>query len=268
MLCLFPKSSMSIMNRLPVAAISGVTKPRSRKSSHPEMLMPLLSLSRLTTVRNSWNKGCSSSTSGTSLATPLIFGTWREIGERRGEITSAMVPVLQRYFQIRGQQVTPNPIPNFEEHFTALCDLLRAYGDVAEKPADWAELIITLWDEEISGRDIEEDSLEYPIMEVLQRGFHGYKPEPVNFKGKSGSLWVSEAGRLLIELKGLGMRDLDLPKNAQGFSRRLKSIRFRSLQILDAESAPELEQLRRKADCRPLGIFRPDDEVTIADKVA
>src|SRR5262249_53270307 len=75
----------------------------------------------------------------------------REIQERRHEIGMALMWVFVRYFEIsRESKPTPNPRPNFKEHFTALCNLLRAFGDVAGKPEYWAEDIIDQWNKVIA----------------------------------------------------------------------------------------------------------------------
>jgi len=58
-------------------------------------------------------------------------------------IGSAIIEVLKRFFQ--GTQRTARhaqSCSDFEEHFAGLCDLLRAFGDVASKPARWSEDLI------------------------------------------------------------------------------------------------------------------------------
>ncbi len=48
-----------------------------------------------------------------------------EISARRHELTSTLVAVLAEYLRLRPKYIpTPNPIPDFEEHFTTLCYLL------------------------------------------------------------------------------------------------------------------------------------------------
>jgi len=46
------------------------------------------------------------------------------------------------------------------------------------------------------------------------------------------------AERLLSMLRELNRRDLELPKNGRGLSRRLKSGKFRSLTVLHRENGP------------------------------
>ncbi len=70
-------------------------------------------------------------------------GIETEISRRRDEICSSMMSVLHTYLRVRAERrPTPNPVPNFPEHFMALCDLLRAYGELAGRPKEWSKLII------------------------------------------------------------------------------------------------------------------------------
>jgi hypothetical protein len=178
--------------------------------------------------------------------------------------------VLQRYLQIRGRYSSPNPMQNFEEHFTALCDLLRAYGDVAGKPNGWAEEIIEKWDEVFSRRGEEdEDELEQPLVRVFREadGEDGVKLCRIEFEGKRGWLHVITCTLLLSMLQRLRLYDRTLPVTPNGLSRRLHSAKFRAFRFLDCESAPELEQLRRTAKRRPIGFFFEDEDSQVCDEV-
>jgi hypothetical protein len=121
-----------------------------------------------------------------------------EISERRMEILSALVPVLRRYLAIRRENIaTPNPIPEFEEHFTALCYLLRAYADVAGEAPDWAENIISVWGKTLDRTDSDDGGeLEETLLYVLTSGTN-LSPEvhPHKHGGVSGTLYVTEATR-------------------------------------------------------------------------
>jgi len=194
----------------------------------------------------------------------------REITERRDEMASAMVPVLQRYLQIkRENRPSPNPIPQFEEHFTALCNLLWAYGEVAGKPQGWAEQTMGAWNEVLGQHEEAENELEEPLREVLTGGMFltGTKQLRICHNNRQGTLYITEAERLLAMLRGLNRRDLELPKNGQGLSRRLRSNKFRSLTVLHPENAPDIPALQRKPETRPLGIFIADDALTQHDAV-
>jgi len=190
----------------------------------------------------------------------------REIVQRRDAMASAMMPVLQRYLQIKGEnRPTPNPIPQFEEHFIALCKLLSAFGEVAGKPEGWAESIMSAWGKVLGDHDESENELEEPLREVLRTNTIGMTRERLTLQNSQGTLHITSAERLLAMLRGLERRDLELPKNAQGIGRRIKSGKFRSLRILHQDNAPEIPALQRKGDSRPLGIFIADDGMTQND---
>jgi len=71
--------------------------------------------------------------------------------------------------------------------------------------------------------------------------------------------YVTESGTLLGFLRKHDPRDLTLPKNPAGLGRRLRSARFRVLKVLEEDSAPQLIQLRRTTNRRPIGFFIADD---------
>jgi hypothetical protein len=189
----------------------------------------------------------------------------QEISQRRHGIGSALMGVLMRYLQVQSEnRPTPNPIPNFEEHFTALANLLRAFGEVAGKPAQWAEDIIRDWNATLSGAEPDEEELEHPIQRVLSECVTTWPDKRLTvedfiYKAVAGRLYVTEAADLLTFLQKLSLRDLNLPKNAQGLSRRLNSCKFRSFTFLptDSEGVPSLKRTSRR---KPIGFFLPDDD--------
>jgi hypothetical protein len=196
----------------------------------------------------------------------------RAISEHRDEMLAALIPVLQRFLVIRLEsRDTPNPFSgNFDAHFTTLCDLLRAFADVTGKPEGWAEQMIAAWDRIIRQRsdgEEEESELEYHVRDVLLRTV----PQDVQRKqaklgARTGTLYiVNRCAFLLSELQrhpGLLAR---LPKNPNGLSNRLASEKFRGFQVVREADAPEHKELKRKAGCRPIGFFIPNDDVTIHD---
>jgi hypothetical protein len=197
----------------------------------------------------------------------------RKVSEHRDEMLSALVPVLQRFLAIRRElRGTPNPFSgNFDAHFTALCDLLRAFGDVAGKPEGWAEQMIAAWDRIIRQRsdgEEEESELEYHVRDVLVSAFFhdNVQAKKTKFRGQVGTLYiVSRCAFLLSELqKRPGLLAL-LPKNPNGLSNRLTSEKFRGFQVIRDGDAPEHKELKRKAGCRPIGFFIPNDDVTVND---
>jgi hypothetical protein len=196
-------------------------------------------------------------------------GTEKAILAQRDSILSALVPVLQRFLSIRMQRKTPNPFAgNFDAHFTALCDLLRAFADVAGKPDAWAEQMIAAWDRIIRQRsdgEDEESELEYHIREVLLRPLpQDVQRKQIKYLGRNGALYVVErCAFLLNELKRSGL--LNLPRNPKGFSNRLLSEKFRGFMVVREADAPEHKELKRTASRRPIGFFIPNDDMTVHD---
>jgi hypothetical protein len=193
----------------------------------------------------------------------------REIGRKRNAINSAVVIVLQRFLTIRRQKRrTPNPLAgNFDAHFSALCDLLRAFGEIAEKAESWAETTIAGWDRIVGQRDVDSDESEYEyhIREILQAA----KPQDVQRKdveirGQQGTLFVFQCGFLLSELGRIPGLLPTLPKNTRGFSNRLGTEKFQGLVFLRETDAPE--HLKRKNCVRFVGFFEAGDKVTDGDK--
>jgi hypothetical protein len=202
----------------------------------------------------------------------------QEIRERSDEILSAMLAVLQRYLQMQAEPArdTPDPRPEFGEHFNTVCDLLRAYGSVTGKPAGWAEQIIDEWNRTLTTEEAEDDEIEPLILQLLDHAKLTPNTGPcapgsdpgiferfrnVDFKGRPGKLYRTEAGPLLLELRKIS-GGVQLPRNAQGLSRRLRSSRLAGLEVLFPDTAPELPMMQRKGDLRPVGFFVPDDDVT------
>ncbi len=196
-----------------------------------------------------------------------------EILRRRHEILSAMVPVLQCWLK-RSQEhhSWPNPIPDFGGHFAALCGLLDAYGEIAGKPPEWSTALIASWTRELHAREAPEDELEFPLLRILEDVARGVPEgnsidtiEDSTFQGKRGVLYVTETAEVLELLRKRASRDIALPRNAAGLSRRLRSAKFRTLRFLDEESAEQFPILKRTAHKRPIGFFVEDDAVTPND---
>jgi hypothetical protein len=192
----------------------------------------------------------------------------KEINQRRHEIGSALVLVLRRYLEIRSaERDLPNPIPEFEEHFTELCVLLQAYADVAGKSREWAEALIDAWNRTLTSQELEDNDLEQPLLRVFREYSESLYHERVTRDGRQGTLYVTEAAHCLTLLQRLEIPELILQKNASGLGRRLRSSKFQAFVLLDAESAPEYECLRRRSETRPIGFFVPADRVTADDRV-
>jgi hypothetical protein len=196
----------------------------------------------------------------------------RAVVENRNEMLSALVPVFQRFLAIRRERrPTPNPfLGNFDAHFTTLCDLLRAFGEVAGKPDGWAEQMIAAWDRIIRQRsdgEDEESELEYHVREILLRATpQDVQRKMTKLRGRSGTLFiVSRCAFLLSELQRRPGPLALLPKNPNGLSNRLSSEKFQGFVVVRESDAPEHKELKRKAGCRPIGFFIPNDDVTVND---
>jgi hypothetical protein len=183
-------------------------------------------------------------------------GIESDIRKSRHSIGAAIMWVLTRYFAIRGETPAPNPIPAFEEHFQALCDLLRAYAFWACKPPGWSEGIIAQWNAAIVGRDAEDDDLEHPISRTLSESLAN-TGKKTSYQGVRGMLYVTETADLLTQLQKLGIRDLQLPKNPNGLSRRLSSGRFQGFTFLRTDT-PGVSEVKRRSKKKPIGFFLPD----------
>jgi hypothetical protein len=179
----------------------------------------------------------------------------REIKHRRHEMLSALVPVFQCFLKTRGGRSTPLALPNFQENFECIADLLRSFAAVAGKQPAWAEEIIAGWEVSIKGREIEESELEHPICRAVEEGMLGDSPIE-SYDGRPGELYVTSSGALLTALQKLSVRERSLPTSPEGLGRRLRSQRFGAFEVVDDPSVPAL---RRKGRFRPIGLFFPEE---------
>ncbi|HZY74557.1 MAG TPA: hypothetical protein VFE22_15720 [Edaphobacter sp.] len=183
-----------------------------------------------------------------------------EIRHERHGILSALVLVLQRFFQIRREsRPTPSPIPEFSEHFTILADLLRAYADIAGKPTGWAEDVIQAWAANIKPHEPEESELEQPLLRLTQEARDDFDIQNLSWSGREGELFVTDATRLLSALQRLSIPHLSIPRTSVGLGHRLRSDSFQAIQVLDERTAPNVEPLRRQGRRRLIGLFVPND---------
>jgi hypothetical protein len=180
----------------------------------------------------------------------------REIRQRRHELLSAFVPVFQHFLKTRGERNTAVALPNFQENFEIITDLLRSFAAVRGKDPTWAEQVIAGWVEAIKGREIEESELEHPICRVVNEGLLEGSPQE-SYDGRPGRLYVTSSGELLTALQKLSLRDRSLPTTPEGLGRRLRSQRFCSFEVVIDSSVPAL---RRRGGRRPIGLFFPAEE--------
>ena len=181
-----------------------------------------------------------------------------EITRLRHSMSSALVPVLQSFLRIRSEhRTTPKSRPGFDAHFDALCDLLRAYGEVAERPVEWAEDLIAQWDRfiRVEQHEDEENELEYPIVQTLTTD-KLFFARAVQFQGREGKLVRVECAQLFEKLyEKAHLRGL-LPKVPSGLGRRIRGGKFKSFVVVSEKEFPEL---KRTAASRPIGFFVPND---------
>jgi hypothetical protein len=164
-------------------------------------------------------------------------GNEREISKLRHEMGSALIGVIVQFLKIRDCKLeTPNPAPNFQEHFTVLCNLLRAFGRATDRPAIWSEEIIAEWGKVILGTEADDDDLEHPLDRVLREYPSCFARKPLTFGGVSGMLYVVTASELLTLLQRLNLRELKLPKTPNGLTRRLNSSAFHSFIYLNTDT--------------------------------
>jgi hypothetical protein len=182
----------------------------------------------------------------------------REITSRRHEMLSGLMHVLYQYFRIVEDPIdVPNPIPEFEEHFTALCRLLYAFADVSGRTRSWADEIISGWNAYLAEPGDTDSEYEQPILRAIAAGRDVFEESTVQHNGRSGVLYVARSSEVLSLLQAQHRADLALPKNASGLSKRLISDRFSAFEVLHEGNAPDIEALKRTADRRVIGFFVP-----------
>jgi hypothetical protein len=193
----------------------------------------------------------------------------RAIEAERHQIGSALLLVIQEYLKRPYDSVPSVPVPDFEEHFVALCNLLRAFARVAGKPEQWAEDIIAVWCAQLSrdSDDQDEDELEPLVRQLLndaEAASETITPweimirEDFQWKEKTGTLFVFSNDMLFSDLDKLNHNRLRLPKTPAALGRRLRSAKFRSITVLDEKKAPQTPELKRTKEQRFIGLFRPD----------
>jgi hypothetical protein len=187
----------------------------------------------------------------------------REIRQYRNSINTAIAEVLQYFFLIASEN-TPNPILEFAEHFNVLCNLLRAYGFVAGKPAEWAEEIIEMWSQILAREgEGEGDILEYAIDWLLRRwpsNDRDFRVISGLYGGKSGKFYVTECGPLLARLLASDSPGKNsVPPTPEGLSRRLRGMTSLKFKVLNEKTAPQIPFLKRTTNRRPIGFFVVDD---------
>jgi hypothetical protein len=188
----------------------------------------------------------------------------QRIVESRHEINSALVAVLQRFLAIQQLKIAcPNPFDgNFGVHFRALCNLLRAFAELAAKPTGWAEDLIQAWDYHLrlnASNEVETSELEFPIRRILEdtsanpiRSLDVTEETAVH-DGRPGRIYKTTCAWMLEQLQRRpGTQVNALPRSPSALSRRLASDRFVSFVFLGT--------VNRTASSKKVGFFFPNDE--------
>lgn len=188
-----------------------------------------------------------------------------QIKENRGLILTALLPVLQRFLQIKSERREfPSLLESFDEHSRVMCELLTAYGEIAQKPLEWAANLIIEWKTIISSKEKHSSELEFPIISFLKAGETGEDEQVrvhrnVKFQGKTGILYVINPNYLISRLKHKYGKGLPLPVDGRGLSRRLGTETFTEFLVVKDQKDPEVGQLIRKTtDDRFIGLFIKD----------
>jgi hypothetical protein len=191
-------------------------------------------------------------------------GLDKRITKERDKMISAIILVLQRFLRLRGNFENPNPFNgNFDIHFSTLCDLLRAFGEVAAKPPEWAEELIRAWDRRIrydKANEIETSELEFPIRQILESTF-GQNPEleqrAMPYEGRQGRIYKTTAAWMLSQLQKHPGLLASLPRTPAALTKRLSSERFSAFKFVS--------EFERTSNRRSVGFFVPDDAMTTDD---
>ena len=135
-------------------------------------------------------------------------------------------------------------------------------GRSAKSRASRSKDLIANWNDALLGAEKDEEDLERPISRVLTECANTLPDsrltqDPFVYEGAKGNIYVTQAADLLTFLQQLKLRDLSLPKNSQGLSRRLKSCTFRSFKLLPTDTTG-VPALKRTGARKPIGFFRPD----------
>lgn len=204
------------------------------------------------------------------------------IRAERNKIMSALMFVLKRFLQMQTEiSSNPDPVPDgaarFQDNYRAVCNLLRAFAQVAGKPADWSEGMIAAWSGQLSTVELVNDRLDYLVRRFIEekvaaRDEAAADDDPlltapvlrearVPYKGTPGTLYITNYAAMIDW--GEQHDPLSFPRTSQALSSRLKEIdcpSFRVIRESDARGDRTLEELlKHKETLRFVGFFVPDD---------
>lgn len=220
----------------------------------------------------------------------------RRIQAARDKILSALLHVVRKHREReeRADISSPlSPVPKAAERFAdnwhTDCKLLRAYAEVAGKPAGWADEIIGVWSRELAETEAGNEEVS-----TVVRGFLGAKlakaalvkegedyfanpkakpsqfsvPEliaaDVRYGGQAGKLYVTQCSTILAWAHESGY-PLNMKVTVLGS--RLSEINAPDLRVLrendvEDQNDPNLRKLlKRHAGARPVGFFVPSEKL-------
>ncbi|HTM87487.1 MAG TPA: hypothetical protein VL155_04745 [Terriglobales bacterium] len=207
------------------------------------------------------------------------------IEEHRDAILSGVVAVLQRFMQNDAEDTVdvsavPNDVARVQSNYRANRRLLRAFAEVAEKPAGWAENIIRGWDSQMSSPAATvNEGLAYVVKQSLDemaagsgdvldttpKGLISRPVEVLNsifFRQQAGKLYVTQTIALFEHMK---------QKNRNGtlgtwqaLNARLSEVNSSDFMLLresdeDVKANPQLDELLKRANNgRRIAFFVPN----------
>lgn len=195
----------------------------------------------------------------------------KDIIAYRDAILSGLMKVIQRFLQVKSEDTyVINPVPRFEDYWRAFSKVVAAYADVSGKPEGWAEEALKAMDTKIKGIEKPADELDSIIKNQLDKWYSTTDLELTRmrctvyedreYRGKKGRLYVTTAQDLLNSLKESNsfFRSSYGTSNETSLGKRLKSTRFESFVYIPSQERgkePEIEEVRRKGDRRPIAFF-------------
>ena len=210
-----------------------------------------------------------------------------QIELRRDLMVSGLCHVLREFLSMKPEQVDErlrklpvNPWPEFQGYVRVLARLLYAYATLRGSPLTWADEILSGWFQTLgtASAEREDDVIETHVQQALDL-YEAIRAKKESFvevspasemlfsaiqrvpnyphKVKRGTLYITNASRLLSAMRSNNIGIKDLPKNATGMGKRLESGQWAMLQVVKEDDDKQL--LRRTSGQRKLGIFRPDE---------
>jgi len=181
----------------------------------------------------------------------------QRIQTERHKIMSALMFVLQRFFKIQaetpfgGREPVPDGAARFQDNYRAVCNLLRAFAEVAHKPDAWCAGVIDAWNRNLSAVEVPSERLDFLVRTFIEEklaaqnaeGFEdsliltspAIREHKVDYKETPGRLYVTNYSALLDWGK---QRDShSFPRTSQALSSRLDEIDSPSFRVVRESDA-------------------------------